>query len=216
MTKGPKSTAAWAADMLAFSKSGKGTVGQGQTPSPNTQWAKEYEKIQKCPKQFSRKGNQTTLSFAKSSKNKSADCSCGWHDGSNPLLSNIPRSATQYSRVSSTTSTTSNNDNSSPPVEVPFLIPNIPKARTKLDDVKNKCIIYPGKEGEEFDLLAFGLTNGNCPHCGEGKPQPKIRLNPTVKIIHTLREPRFVQGVGMNCNKCNKPFQSLLMPRRDL
>lgn len=215
MTKKAKGVSQWSADLLKFSKSGKTTVGIGQTPAPNTTWSTEYTKIQSCPKQLSRSGTQSTLSFASSSTNKSTECSCGWHDGSNPLIQLIVSIHTRggtsnYSRMSSSSSitNTSSTNDSSPSVEVPFLIPGIPKARTTLDDVKNKCMIYPGKKGKEFDLLVFGLTNGNCPHCSIGRPKPKIRLNSSVKIIHTLNVPRFVQGVGMNCNKCDQPFQS--------
>jgi hypothetical protein len=50
--------------------------------------------------------------------------------------------------------------------------------------------------------VIFGFVNGKCPHC-HSTPSSKHKLNTKVKIIHTLGEPRFVQGIGMFCDRCN-------------
>jgi hypothetical protein len=50
-------------------------------------------------------------------------------------------------------------------------------------------------------------TNQNipsCPHC-KSTPLNKHTLNTKIKLVHTLHDPHFIQGIGMQCDKCNGP-----------
>jgi hypothetical protein len=83
---------------------------------------------------------------------------------------------------------------------VNFAIPKKPLPRTTISDVRHKRTIF--KSAGYYDLEVFGFVNGKCPHC-HSTPSSKHKLNTKVKIIHTLGEPRFVQGIGMFCDRCN-------------
>ena len=197
-----KQPAQWAKDLLAFAKSGDKNLGKGGTPSNGTNWYTEYKNILNCKQHSSSKGIQTTLSFANNSTLNG--CSCKWHDNTNPYIKFIPRPRTNTTQNNTTSQSQTNNNQ---PVDIPFLIPSKPKPRNSIDDVRNKSITYKGND--VFDLTTFGFTDGSCPHCGK-RPDTSVKLNKSIKLVHTLDKPRYVQSVGMKCSSssCSGTWQS--------
>ena len=97
-----------------------------------------------------------------------------------------------------------------PTKSVQFLIPSKPQPRKSIQEVRDRNYVWKGKKDDssaEFDLAVFAWTDGKCPHC-KGRPSNQHKLNTWVKIIHTLDEPRFVQGIGMNCEACGMSWQT--------
>ena len=207
MTKTAKTTTQWVTDLQQFVQSNRDKLGKGGAPSSG-QWKDEYDNIRKCPKHNCRGGTQLLLSFASNNSNTTSSCTCGWHDGTNQLLQHIPRRPTQQPNITRTSSASV--PTNSPPIILPFLIPEKPSPRKSIDDVKNKSPTYPGKTTStniEFDLTVFGHTDGDCPHCG-GRPNELCKLNISLKLVHTIDKPRYMQGVGMSCSSCQKTWQS--------
>lgn len=96
-----------------------------------------------------------------------------------------------------------------PEVKVPHKFPQKPEARTSIMDLRNTKKIFPGKTARDFPLQAFAYTNGHCIRCGRKSIKQEAQaVNTSIKIVHTDKIPRFVQGVGLECNLCGATFQS--------
>jgi len=157
-----------------------GKLGRGGAPQKSDdKWHKVYEKISACPvtEQLKALGYIQQTFF--SSKPK---CNCGYN---------------HEKKKNTTTPTPANNNAPStkppppPPVIIPYNILQKPSARTKLNEVKDISYTYT-KKGF-YPLTVFGHTGGKCPHCKSSNIQ-HTNINSKVKIIHTLNEPRFLQG----------------------
>ena len=87
-----------------------------------------------------------------------------------------------------------------PPIFLPFNIPGKPdpiKGQGSKSQIRDQIKVH--KQEGKFDLLKFGPTWGRCPYCG-GYDIVGTTVNDKVKLIRTLKIPRFVQGMGMKCN----------------
>ena len=136
-------------------------------------------------------------------------CKCHWHDGSHLLIKKhtkappTRRDSTACATSSECLQSTTQAAPARPPVDIKFCIPVKPRPRDSVIEVRD---IKHYKA--EYDLTVFGYTSGKCPcGCVGGKPQYN-GLNKKLKIVHTLDEPRYVQGVGMKCSTCGKTWQS--------
>jgi hypothetical protein len=86
-----------------------------------------------------------------------------------------------------------------PPIFLPFNIPGKPdpiKGQGSKSQIRDQIKVH--KQEGKFDLLKFGPTWGRCPYCG-GYDIVGTTVNDKVKLIRTLKMPRFVQGMGMKC-----------------
>ena len=203
MPKKKKTQRQWTSSLRDFAASGKETLGSGAAPNKHTskQIRDAYEAIQKCPVQRGHTGNDGIASFFGASGTGGGACKCKWHDGTHGLLK-------QY--FSQQAAATTPAPTALPPIVVPFLIPEKPDHFKSIENVIDKTKTYvakPSKSKVVFDLTVFGHTDGSCPNCG-GVPRPRNDLLKSVRTIHTLSQPRFVQGVGMGCTTCNRTWQS--------
>ena len=126
-------------------------------------------------------------------------CTCRWHNRSHPWLPQATTASTPAATARAPTNDAARalandvarapaQDSGKGPMEVPFLFPSKPEAKTRLHEVLNKTQVYPGKNTKhvaEFDLVVFAPTEGKCPHCG-GIPKLGCRLNTSLKIVHTI------------------------------
>jgi len=85
-------------------------------------------------------------------------------------------------------------------ITIPFNIPTKPDPIKGISYIRNQ--IKEVKQKGKFDLLVFAPTCGRCIHCGS-TDITDTNVNDKVKTIRTLGTPRFVQGMGMKCKKCN-------------
>ena len=181
-----KSDKEWKKNLTEFAITGK--FGRGQAPPANGNWYEEYTKVKACPitKQKNLVGNNTQGLFGMST----IKCTCGYdHKKTNNTINTNTTAAP--------TATTQ-----SPPVIIPFGIPQKPqpmRSKFEVENVSNTII----KKGY-FDLTIFAYSSGRCPHCNS-TDIVSTSINSRLKIIHTLKKPRFIQGCGMKCNNpgCN-------------
>lgn len=137
------------------------------------------------------------------------ECNCGYgqYHGKkppSPAASTATAGNNTHTNNNAAAATQPNNNGGAPAtanhIDAPTNFPG-PQNPRKIADVRNICAT--SKEKNKFDLLVFGYTCGNCPHCGGNNISDTTPGK--VKIVHTLKEPRFVQGLGMKCNnpKCD-------------
>jgi len=130
-------------------------------------------------------GQQTLLSlFNRPTSTATSPCTCGWVHGNETTAPNTTTAAAPLR----------------PPKEVDFNILRKPDPRKTVGDVRGIYKVYPQKGC--FDLEVFGYTNGKCPHCKSSNIEAK-NINPSVKLIYTTGKPRFVQGIGLECQACD-------------
>ena len=177
-----KSDKEWKKDLSEYAITGK--FGRGQAPPANGKWYEEYTKVKACPitKQKNLVGNNTQGLFGMST----IKCTCGY----------------DHKKKNNTTNTTAapTTTTQSPPVIIPFGIPKKPqpmRSKFEVENVSNTII----KKGY-FNLTIFAYSSGRCPHCNSNDIV-STSINGRLKIIHTLKEPRFIQGCGMKCNNPN-------------
>ena len=131
------------------------------------------------------------------------ECNCGYgqyHGKKPPPPAASTATAGNNTRNNNNTAAAAqpNNTDGAPTanqIDAPTNFPGAQNPR-KIADIRNICATF--KEKNKFDLLVFGYTCGKCPHCGGSNITDTTPGK--VKIVHTLKEPRFVQGLGMKCN----------------
>jgi len=177
----------------------------GKTPSKqDAALYGTYNKIKNCPARVSSgKGKQVTLgaAFKIGDKSGSSACTCGYGQYHKKNKDPPPVVCAEVG--------TEATPPPPPPTHIPFNLPKEPKPLTSKLDIVNQC--YTKRDEGYFPLTIFGYTYGKCIHCGrDGLSHTSV--NKSIKIIHTKQEPKFLQGIGLKCNKptcADKPgFQS--------
>eukprot|EP00956_Cyclotella_meneghiniana_P042009 scaffold248301_cov116-Cyclotella_meneghiniana.AAC.1 len=213
MTKEAKSGHQWAKDLHAFAKSRDKKLGRGRAPikpksaaeaADQKSWYYQYQQIRECKSTasttpinaFFNAGQPNSLT-----NRSNRNCKCGWCDGTNEILKRFLPQTTQA------TAATPNPPYQDPTVSISVPIPQKPTAFKSLADVQGRTKTYHNER--TFDLTVFGPTCGKCYKCGSN-PSTQCKLNVSLKLIHTDRLPRYVQGVGMRCSneQCNGTWQS--------
>ena len=183
MPKSKKSPQQWAREFEEFAKRCDKSLRKGAAPRADDKiWKPAYDNIRKCPRQS--RSQTLAMAFGQQPNHQAGGCTCGWHDGTSELLKKYlpppaPTANNTTARVAAAAAHT-----------VPFCIPTKPSPRKSIFDVRNQCTTY--KTTGAFDLSVFGYTCGKCPHC-HGTPSTDHDLNGSIKIIHTIDVPRFVQ-----------------------
>lgn len=187
-----KSDDTWKQELREFAITGN-LPSRGKAPrKEDKKWYPVYDAIRSCAVTKSKalgagKAQPTFLPPPK--------CTCGWIHHATP----VPDDRGIPPTVPAAATANNNNAVVLHPATTNFAIPKKPLPRTTINDVRHKHTVY--KSAGYYDLEVFGFVDGKCPHCHRS-PSSKHTINTKIKIIHTLGEPRFVQGIGMFCDHC--------------
>lgn len=189
MTNSAKTPAQWRLDFIKLARSNKVNL-RGKAPNVNdTANHTTYTKIINCPlwkRDGVKSGTQLNL-FNQPTTVASCNCDYGEYHGVPAPEANAPAIAAPPQQQQSI-------------ITIPFNIPEKPDPIKRKSNIKDQIKVVETKG--KFDLLVFAPTWGRCIHCGSTNITD-TNVNDKVKTIRTLGKPRFVQGMGMKCNRCN-------------